>query len=90
MYINCLDLSCNSNSRLAAFVNTLFDQAHRARMITLRLREKPWKSTEEHRRILSAIAEGDPERTRETFRAHRERSAAELLDVLEKCRLTQL
>ena len=83
-------LACNRNSRLGTFVNTLFDQAHRARMITLRLREKPWKSTEEHRSILSALAEGNPARTRQTFRAHRERAATELVDVLEKCRLTQL
>lgn len=83
-------LACNENSRLAAFVNTLFDQAHRARMVTLRLRERPRKSTKEHRDILKAIARGDPERTRKLFRGHRERAAAELIDVLERCRLTQL
>lgn len=83
-------LACSENSRLAVFVNTLFDQAHRARMITLRLREPPRKSTQEHRLILEAIAAGDPERTRSIFRTHRERAATELLDLLEKCRLTQL
>ncbi|MCG8547882.1 MAG: GntR family transcriptional regulator [Alphaproteobacteria bacterium] len=83
-------LRCNGNSRLSAFVNTLFDQAHRARMVTLRLRDVPWKSTEEHQEILAALIAGDSKRTRKVFRAHRERAAAELLDVLEKCRLSQL
>ena len=83
-------LSCNSNDRLTAFVNTLFDQAHRARMVTLRLREVPRKSTADHRAILKAVSDGDAQQTRRVFRAHRERAAAELLNVLEKCRLSQL
>jgi DNA-binding GntR family transcriptional regulator len=83
-------LSYNGNDRLTAFVNTLFDQAHRARIITLRLREVPRQSTEDHRAILRALSAGNAERTREVFRAHRERAAAELLGVLEKCRLSQI
>ncbi len=83
-------LLCNRNNRLTAFVNMLFDQAHRARIITLHLRDIPWKSTEDHRNILKAVAEGDAARTRELFRSHRERAARELLNVLEKSRLSQL
>ena len=83
-------LKLNENGRLSAFVNTLFDQAHRARMVTLRLRTLPHESTLEHRRILNAIAKGDADKTRALFRAHRERAATELLSVLEECRLTQL
>ncbi len=83
-------LACNGNDRLTAFVNTLFDQAHRARVVTLRLREVPWKSTEDHRAILKAVTDGDAERTRKLFRAHRERAAQELLQALERSRLSQL
>ncbi|ETW96306.1 MAG: hypothetical protein ETSY1_27180 [Candidatus Entotheonella factor] len=83
-----LDLS--SNRRLCAFVNTLFDQAHRARMMTLRLRQPPIRSTREHRAILRAIAKGDAEQTRQQFRAHRERAGQELLDILDRLRLSLL
>lgn len=83
-------LRMNGNKRLSAFVNTLFDQAHRVRMITLRLRARPVASTEEHREILGHILAGDAEKTRETFRAHRERAATELLAILGNYRLPQL
>lgn len=83
-------LGFNDNRRLTAFVNTLFDQAHRTRMVTLRLREVPRKSTQEHRAILKAIGTGDAARARDLFRAHRERAARELLDALERSRLSQL
>jgi DNA-binding GntR family transcriptional regulator len=83
-------LSYSTNERLTAFLNTLFDQAHRARMITLRLRETPTKSTVEHRDILQAILSGDAQKTREVFRRHRERSAAELVRILENTRLSHL
>lgn len=83
-------LNCSTNGRLTAFVQTLFDQAHRARIVTLRLRAVPWKSTEDHRDILKAVTNGDADRTRNLFRAHRERAAQELLRVLEKSRLSQL
>ena len=80
----------NGNRRLSGFVNTLFDQAHRARMMTLRLREPPAKSTEEHRDILEHIRAGDVDKAREAFRLHRERAAAELLGILENYRLPRL
>jgi len=83
-------LACSSNARLRSFVSTLFDQSHRARAVTLRLREPPWKSTREHRDIIDAMANGDPERTRTIFRGHREQAAIELLAALERCRLWQL
>jgi DNA-binding GntR family transcriptional regulator len=78
------------NKRLIAYVNTLFDQAHRARMVTLRLREIPRKSTSEHRAILNAILSGNAVKTRDLFRAHRERAADELMRILENTRLSHL
>ena len=83
-------LDMSDNARLKAFASTLFDQAHRARAVTLRLREPPWKSTMEHRRIIQAMASGDAERTRTIFRKHRAKAANELLGMLERCRLMQL
>lgn len=83
-------LDMNSNRRLSSFVNTLFDQAHRVRMITLRLRRPPVDSTREHREILNHIREGDADATRETFRRHRQRAAHELLGILSNFKLPQL
>ena len=83
-------LRAKGNQRLLVFVNNLFDQAHRARMVTLRLRALPWQSTEEHRAILTAISNGNADEARACFRLHRERAAQELLAVLEKSRLSNL
>lgn len=83
-----VDLS--PNRRLAEFVNTLFDQSHRARLVTLRLRRPPRRSTAEHRAILSAIAAGDAKKSAKLFRAHREHAARELLTLLDDTRLSSL
>lgn len=80
-------LEMHGNKRLSTFVRTICDQAHRARMMTLRLRQKPTRSTTEHRQIMTCILEGDADGARETFRRHREQSAEELLDILENLRL---
>ena len=83
-------LRLHGNKRLASFVGSLYDQAHRARMVTLRLREPPIVSTAEHRVILEFLRRGDVDGTRESFRLHRERTSAELVAILENYRLPQL
>ncbi|MBT8460119.1 MAG: FCD domain-containing protein, partial [Boseongicola sp.] len=83
-------LRLHGNQRLATFVDALLDQAHRARMVTLRLRESPIVSTAEHRVILEFLRRGDADGTREAFRRHRERTSAELIEILENYRLPQL
>ena len=77
------------NRRIAQIIGTVLDQAHRARMVTLRLRARPEASTRDHRAILDAIAAGDANATRRLFRAHRQRAADELLPLLDKLQLTQ-
>lgn len=76
-------LMLHANNRMTNFVSSLFDQVHRARMTTLRLRKPPEQSTREHREILEHILAGDAEKARKSFRAHRERAAAELLSILQ-------
>ena len=83
-------LDLYGNRRLAQFVGLLLDQAHRVRMVTLRMRDAPGASTREHRAILRALADCDPQATREAFRAHRERAAHELMGVLAEYRLSHL
>lgn len=78
------------NSRLAAIAVTLQNQSHRARMFTLRLREKPFRSTSDHRRQVEAIRAADSDGVRRLFRSHRQHAATELLDILERFRLHSL
>lgn len=78
------------NKRLTAIANTLMDQAHRVRMFTLRLRDKPVRSTQEHRDQVAAFLGGDPDRIREIYRTHRENAAAELMTILELFNLHNL
>lgn len=83
-------LVLHDNKRLTGFVTSMYDQAHRARMITLRLRQLPRQSTQDHRDILQFIETGEIEQARETFRRHRESAAGELLSLLETHRLTSV
>lgn len=78
------------NRRLAAMANTVRDQGHRARMVTLRLRDKPSESADEHERVLEAIESGDWQTARDVHYAHRKRASVELTEILEKYRLPQL
>lgn len=77
-------LDIHGNKRLGGIVNSLLNQAHRARLVTRRFRPLPTKSQDEHCRILQAIREGDAESARRLYREHRKRSANEILEVLEK------
>ena len=83
-------LDMNGNKRIEQFVSSLLDQAHRARMVTLRMRDVPTRSTAEHRELLGYLRSGDAENARRCFRGHRERAASELLSILEKYKLAQL
>ncbi len=78
------------NRRLAALVMTVWDQAHRARIFTLKLRPKPIESTREHRDVVDAILAGDAEKARNLYRAHRERAASALLTIIEQYGLVRL
>lgn len=83
-------LELNGNKRLTGFVETLYDQAHRARIITLRMRAVPVQSTQDHRDIVDALLAGRPGHVRKLFRAHRKRAARELLSLLESYQLPHL
>lgn len=83
-------LELHGNRRLTDFLGSLYDQAHRARMVTIRLRDLPVKSTKEHREVLEQLRKGDSAGARRVFRKHRERTAQELLFILDNYRLPQL
>ena len=71
-------ISLARNDRLKSMVAQLWDQAHRARMATLKMRPTPKASNREHRAVVDAIRRGDADTARSTHENHR-RNAGELL-----------
>ncbi len=71
-----------ANQRLARIANTILDQSHRARMVTLRMRNRPDGSIKEHQTIIAAIKAGDVVMASSRAGAHRQRAADELLPLL--------
>jgi DNA-binding GntR family transcriptional regulator len=76
------------NRRLATMVLNCWDQVHRARSMTLRLRPKPVDSTREHLAIAAAIKAGEAGEAAEAaeaynlYRQHRERVGNAMIEVL--------
>jgi DNA-binding GntR family transcriptional regulator len=76
-------LKACGNRRLMAICFNFWDQTHRARMMTLRLRPNPVSSTNDHRALLNAVEQGDFETAREIHRAHRIRGGHMMVELLE-------
>lgn len=83
-------VALSGNRLLIDAVQNCWDRAHRARMVTLRMRPKPMHSTREHMEVVEKIRAGDARAASEAHRAHRERGSRELLAILEQYRLTNL
>ncbi|WP_420548758.1 GntR family transcriptional regulator [Curvivirga sp.] len=80
----------SGNERLIELVDRFFDQSHRVRMLTLKMRPLPVKSNADHREVLSAIVDGDADKARRLHRIHREKSGQMMIELLENLGLTQL
>jgi DNA-binding GntR family transcriptional regulator len=80
------------NRRLREIVSNCWDQAHRARMFTLRLQThpQPAQSMKEHRQIITALRKRDAARAESLLRSHRERGLTRQIEIIEKYRFTQL
>lgn len=83
-------LECCGNGRLTAFAETMWNQAHRVRLITLRLRPLPTGSTKDHGDLVELICKGDVEAARELHRTHRWRYMQMLLKLMEEYRLNHV
>jgi DNA-binding GntR family transcriptional regulator len=83
-----VDLS--GNARLSTVVSMFWDQAHRARVITLRMRAKPIRSNHDHRAVVEAIRSGDAEAAETIHRKHREESGRMLVALLRRFGLRQV
>ena len=71
-------MSFSGNKRLITLVEGMWDQAHRARMVTLAQRPLPTASNAEHRALVRAIRDGNAERARRIHTDHR-RKARDLI-----------
>ncbi|MGL5448660.1 MAG: GntR family transcriptional regulator [Rhabdaerophilum sp.] len=78
------------NRRLATIVEQVSDQAHRARLTTLRLRPKPVGSNRDHAALVQAIRDRDPVRARDIHEQHRRRAADMLVGLVRDLGLKQL
>lgn len=78
------------NSRLAATSMMFRDQIRRTRMLTLRLRPRPDRSNEAHRKLVAAIRAGDAEAAFHIHREQRRRASVELTEILKRYRLNFL
>lgn len=85
---NVLELC--GNRRLARIGLTFRDQVRRARMVTLRLRPKPYKSSAAHKALIQCIKRGDADAAGRNHRLQRQRGSAELMDILTRYDLTYL
>ena len=78
------------NRRLALMAGTIADQAHRARMTTLRMRPLPRSSNRDHRALIEAVLAGDARRAYEIHHAHRSRAMELLTEILRRHKLSRL
>jgi len=78
------------NRRLRGIVSQFWDQSHRVRMLTLRLRPKPVTSNADHLALVQALEQGDAEGARRIHREHRVRHGRMLVEILKTHGLTQL
>lgn len=70
------------NSRLQATLRSYWDEQYRVRMAIVPLRPPPSQSDSEHRAIVQAIRERDPDRAEALHRRHRERADELALGLL--------
>lgn len=78
------------NRRMSRIIQTVNDQSHRLRMLTLNLRRGLDASVEEHRRIAQSIRFGNSADASDAARQHRIRARDELLPLLTSYGLKHL
>lgn len=72
------------NAQLAEVARTFLDKAHRFRLMTLPLREKPVYSNVNHAAVVEAVRRHDPQTAQDIHRAHKRRWSRELVDLLDR------
>lgn len=72
----------SGNERLTQLVGAVAEQAHRARLLTVRLRPVPVMSNADHEAITTAIEKRRPTTARRALEAHRRRGMETLVPIL--------
>ena len=72
------------NRRIQRIIQTVNDQSHRARMLTLKLRRQLPASVAEHRAVVAAIVAGEAAAAHAAARAHRSHARDELVPLLQE------
>lgn len=78
------------NRRIAALAFTMWDQVHRARMLSMRLLPLPRRSNHEHRALVDALAAGDVASAREIHHGQRVRASRDITDALSRFHVSTL
>ena len=78
------------NRRLANMAFAVFDQVHRVRMVTLRMRPTPRQSSIDHRAVIDAIRAGDSRAAYDVHYQHRQKAMELLTRILERHKLSEL
>ncbi|MGG5823261.1 GntR family transcriptional regulator [Falsiroseomonas sp. HW251] len=72
------------NRHLAQIARLFLDKAHRVRLLTTPLRERPVYANVNHAAVVEAVRRGDPQTALEIHRAHKRRWSAELEGLLRR------
>lgn len=78
------------NNRLKNIALGFWDQMHRVRLITLKLRPKPVQSNREHWQAYRAICKGDADAARDIHYQHRLRTQEVIMELLDQFPLHHL
>ncbi|OON42193.1 GntR family transcriptional regulator [Izhakiella australiensis] len=80
----------SQNKRMINMVAQLWEQSHRARMLTLKMRPRPTKSNREHQALIEAIAAGNVRQARQIHESHRKKASQMLVALLRELGATQI
>lgn len=83
-------IELTGNTRLIQMVDLFRDQTARARVLTLRVRSKPIRSTLNHARLAEAIIAKDRALALDIHMGQRLRSGRELVEILDRLNIRQL
>jgi DNA-binding GntR family transcriptional regulator len=81
---------CSGNQRLHLIAQSLRDQIHRPKLLTLELRSNLSTYTEECKALLALIESRDKVSAREAYRKHAELYEASFIEIMDKYKLEAL
>ena len=80
----------SGNPRLAAVARNLLDQSQRFRMFTLRLRERPTRSTKSHEAVVAAMRRHEAEKAADEHSHHKVNWHTHMAELMAKFGIRQI